>query len=407
MKKARRDGRRVSLCLLLIVTACRSIPGGTLVSGVLPIGSGSGRITQHELRDALVQYASRCEATIVAAADTIAAGTKDPLVQRRALRWKLGVIPVMNQAAFLPEPEDAYVAMLTIATSLRDYLSTGAGAQVLGDQQSLAVDASNDLVDAAVALGERFLSEKEIARVTGEVEALVRSRPIRGEFVAEQIQRLVTTTETSAVFDWVTAIPLSPFRALQGVDQGAQAIREFNDTALEFSRIVATMPRLVRWNLSALLDEAERTGQSLGPLADSLERTAAAVGAAGTAWGALVAELSKPPADAKQPSRPFDIREWEQTAARIGTAATELRTLVDSLHTLAGSDALGPPLAEIDRRAERIEASSRSLVDLAAWRGLELILAFFVLLFVYRRVEAWLARRSTDTLRGPIPRDRA
>jgi hypothetical protein len=45
-------------------------------------------------------------------------------------------------------------------------------------------------------------------------------------------------------------------------------------------------------------------------------------------------------------------------------------------------------------------------VDLAAWRALQLILVFFVLLFAYRRVEGWLARRSADTLRAPQPRDR-
>ena len=119
---------------------------------------------------------------------------------------------------------------------------------------------------------------------------------------------------------------MSPFRALQGVDEGAQAIREFNDTAMEMTRIVAGMPRLIRWNLELLafdlgqqgdiagglenfdslarsaeslsqtaqelpetlrelLAEAERSGQSLGPLSQSLERTAAAVAAAGHCVG--------------------------------------------------------------------------------------------------------------------------
>ena len=245
----------------------------------------------------------------------------------------------------------------------------------------------------------------------------------------------------------MTEIPLSPFRALQGVDQGAQAIREFNETAQEISRIVSSMPLLIRWNLELLafelgqqgdiasglenfdslarsaeslsqtaqalpeslrelLAEADRTGQSLGPLSQSLERTAAAVAAAGNAWGGLVAELSKPPADPSKPSRPFDIREWEQTAVQVSSAAAELRTLLDSLEEFAGSDVLGSPLAELAARAESVEASSRSLVNLAALRGLQLILAFFVLLFVYRRIEGWLARRAVDTLRPTVPRDR-
>ena len=122
---------------------------------------------------------------------------QDPLIQRRALRWKLGLTPVVNQAAFLSEPEAAYVAMLTVATSMHDFLTTGGGAEAFGEQQKLAVDASTELLAAAVELGDRFLSKKELARVTQEVETLVRAQPMRGEFVAEKVQSLVTAAEAT------------------------------------------------------------------------------------------------------------------------------------------------------------------------------------------------------------------
>ena len=282
-----------------------------------------------------MQYASRFEATIVATADTIAAGTKDPVIQRRTLRWKLGVTPVVNQAAFMTEPEAAYVAMLTVATSMHEFLThRRRHARPSASSRSSRSTRARSCSRAAIELGDRFLDEKELARVTADVEALVRAQPIRGEFVAEQVQSLVTASESSPIFDWVTAIPLSPFRALQGVDQGAQAIREFNDTAMEMSpdRRLDAAPdplepgaararrhpagrhrgELESFNalarsaeslsqtaqslpesLRELLDEAERTGQSLGPLSQSLERSATAVAAAGTAWGGLVAQLEQ------------------------------------------------------------------------------------------------------------------
>ncbi len=436
-----RSGRKrphqlaIVLPVLLLLGACAAIPGSRHISGLMMgEGSRSGRITQQELREGLLQYASRFEATVIATADTIAAGTRDPLVQRRALRWKVGIAPLVNQAAFAGEPEAAFVAVLTLATSLHHYLTVGGGTVLFEENQALAVEASEELLAAAVELGQRFLTERELARVRQDVDELVATRPMRGEFVAEQIQSLVTATESSGTFAWVTDIPLSPFRALRGVDQGAQAIREFNQTAQEMSRIVSGMPRLVRWNLELLafdiaqqgsaatslenldalarsaesisqtaqalpeslrelLAEAERTGQSLGPLSESLERTAAAMATAGTAWGGLAAQLSKPPADPSRPARPFDVREWEQAAAQVTSAATEVRTLLESAQTIAGSDDLARPLADLTQRIERVEASSRSLVNLAALRGLQLILAFFALLFVYRRVEGWLARR--------------
>ncbi len=438
----------IALTVLWLASGCASLPGGRFVAGVLTGESLTpGRITQEELRDALIQYASRFEATVIATADTIAAGTQDPVVQRRALRWKLGVTPVANQAAFLSEPEAAYVALLTLATSMRDFLAPGGGgAQIFGEQQQLAVDASQELLTAAVELGDRFLSKRELARVTQDVEKLVAARPMRGEFVAERIQSLVMSTEASGMFDWVTEIPMSPFRALRGVDEGAQAIREFNETAQEMTRTAAAMPNLIRWNLELLafdlarqgeiaaglrnfdslassaeqlsataqalpgtlhelLAEAERTGQSLEPLSASLERSATAVAAAGAAWNGLFEEFRKPPADPSNPGRPFDIREWEQTAVQISTAAVELRALLDSVQTVAGSDTLDPPIARLQAQVDRVEIGSRSLVNLAAWRGLQLILVFFVLLFLYRRIEVWLARRRADTLRSPLPRD--
>jgi hypothetical protein len=437
----------IALMLLWLASACASLPGGRYVAGVMRGEGGGGRITQQELREALVEYASRFEATVISTADTISAGTSDPTIERRALRWKMGVTPVVNQAAFLAEPEASYVAMLTVATSMHDFLTTGGGVDAFGDQQQLAVDASTDLLAAAVELGDRFLTKKQLARVTSEVETQVRKQPFRGEFVAEQVQSLAAETAASPIFDWVTAIPLSPFRALQGVDEGAQAIREFNETALQFSRTVAGMPRLIRWNLELLaldvsqqgdigaslqnfdalarsaesisltaaalpetlrelLAEAERTGQTLEPLSASLERSATAVATAGAAWGGLVEELRKEPADPAERGRPFDIREWEQTAVRVTSAAVELRALLDSMQTVATADTLDPPMARLQAQVDRVEAGSRSLVNLAAWRGLQLILVFFVLLFLYRRVEVWLARRAADTLRPPLPRDR-
>lgn len=425
----------VALVAVGLLGACGSIPGAPLVSSLADQTIYKGRITEEELREALLQFASRFESTLIATANTIAAGTTDVAIQRRTLRWKLGMTPAITEAAFQSEPEAAYVALLTLATSLDEYLRTGSGRNVFEDQQSIATDASGELLAAAIDVGNRFLDAKQLERVTREVEALVREQPIRGEFVAEKAQSLVNASATSPIIDWVTAIPMSPFRALQGVDHGAQAIHEFNDTAKQMARVADSMPRMMRWNLQLLaldlsqqgnieasvesfgtlaesaeslsrtaeslptmlhelLSEAERTGRGLEPLAGSLERSATAVAEAGEAWRGLVAELSKPPADPSKPSRPFDIREWQQTAAEVQSAAAELRGLLDSAGALAGSDALAGSLAELADRVERIEAGSQALVDRAAWRVLQLMLAFFGLLFAYRFAAHALDARS-------------
>jgi hypothetical protein len=68
--------------------------------------------------------------------------------------------------------------------------------------------------------------------------------------------------------------------------------------------------------------------------------------------------------------------------------------LLEATRTLAGSQELPAALDALTGRVEQVEARSRSLVDLAALRGLQLIGVFFVLLFLYRRLEGWLSRRA-------------
>lgn len=62
-----------ALFMLLVASACSSLPGGQHVADTVAGGGlGWGRITQEQLRDALVQYASRFEGWLARrAADTL------------------------------------------------------------------------------------------------------------------------------------------------------------------------------------------------------------------------------------------------------------------------------------------------------------------------------------------------
>jgi Rad3-related DNA helicase len=81
----------------------------------------------------------------------------------------------------------------------------------------------------------------------------------------------------------VLKIPMTPFRAMEGVDRTASAIHQFSDTAGRFSDVVAELPESSRWQLQLLLFDLEETGMtksflnSLSRLSESsvrLEKTA-------------------------------------------------------------------------------------------------------------------------------------
>ncbi len=432
------------VCLLGLSGGCASIPGFSGLWNLLPFTNGrSSGFTQEDLRADVSSYAARFAAGVVSAAEEVTSGTTDPEIRRRALLWKVRITPLIESAELLGDPEQSYVALYALALGQRDYLESGAGRDIFGASQDVAVKAAQAIVDDGVAIGRRFLTPEQMARLTQETEAVVALHPIRGIFVPENVQAVVSATAPGGQFDWIVNYPLAPFRAVEGVESGARAIREFNVTAQRFSQIVATMPQRLRWQAELLafemeqrptvettrralesmaasavefrriadrlpaelraelvalveqidrtqpglrttltearstLVEARSTAEQLGPVTSALERTATEAQRAGVAWAGLVAELRAPsPADpGAAPARPFDITEYERTAASLATAAVELRGLV------------------ADARAMGMEAS---ILDLAAWRALQLLVAFFVLLFVYRRIEGAFARR-----RGP------
>jgi len=53
---------------------------------------------------------------------------------------------------------------------------------------------------------------------------------------------------------------MAPFRAIAGVESGAQAIHEFNNTAAQFTTIVDQLPQRLRWQMELLSYDLQETG---------------------------------------------------------------------------------------------------------------------------------------------------
>jgi hypothetical protein len=224
------------------------------------------------------------------------------------------------------------------------------------------------------------------------------------------------------------------------VGSGAEAIHDFNETALRLSQIVESLPQQMRWQTELLLYNAETRestitalaamesfaesasqlaavaerlpvdleavlGNSQGALAEAnrtlltareliepLRATAEQVVLAGNSWGAVLQSDGEPDPDA----RPFDIREYEAAARGIGEAAAELSGLATQIAVLVETQRLESTLSGVDSAVSRVESGGRGVVDHAAWRGLQLLLAFFALLLVYRLVGTVLPRSAGD-----------
>jgi hypothetical protein len=383
-------------------------------------------LSQEELSDELNAYATRFSGLVSTAAEEISLASDSPTIRRRSLLWGLRLNPAVREASLQPNPRAGYLRALTIVVMMRRYLTTGDGRALFGESQPIAVAVAETLEKDALAIGERFLTPAELAGVRQEVDQLAERFPIQGtQFSLVRARQAVQAVPTSHAFSSVMSLPLAPFRALRGVDTGAAAVRDFNQTARRFSSIVAALPEELRGEIQLLLYDAEelrtiQQGLAAFELAAAsadraslameqlpgelratldqqlralLEQSQGAIGEASQAV-AQARELAVPlqatatqlreasaswreilgphdPAPRGPDERPFDVREWEGAARAIGTSAAELRALAVELQGFSGSAGL----------------------DRLFWRAVALLVLFFALLLAYRVLVARLARR--------------
>jgi len=416
--RGRAGGGAAALSLLLLLAGCASFH--------LPF-TGQDGFSQDDLRSELTSYVGTFGAGIRSASEDIADATRDLTVRRRTVLWRLRMIPAMQNVAFRDvSAQEAYALVLTLATMQRQYLADGDGRDLFGPQQPIATSVAHDLELRVLDIGSQFLTREQLERVAHETDALARRYPIRGrDFSFQQAIGAAQHVSESSSLGWLITLPLSPFRALQGVDTGAQAIRDFNQTAREFAQIVSALPDQLRLEIELVLYDVEDRDTVVRGLAafESLAQSAAAAseavnrlpddlrGALGDSkdvLGKAAATVEQarglmPPLDSasqslrdasadwlsligtradrdKDTSPPFDIRDWQNTAQQIGTSAAELRGLANDLRALGGGDSLA------------------AAVDRAFWRGIELIAAFFAALLVYRALASRITR-----VPGPPP----
>lgn len=423
--------------LLSALAGCASSP---IHAPLLGLGGPARGFSQEQLADDLNAFASVFAGLVSTAAEEIAAGTDDPTIRRRALLFGLRLNPAVQDAAFASNPREGYVRVLTITVMLRYYLTTGDGRSLFGDAQQLAVSTAETLEADAYAIGARFLTPSALRDVRGEVARLAERYPIQGtQFSLVRASQATQAVSSQGALYSVISLPLAPFRALQGVDTGAAAIRDFNQTARRIGTIAASLPGELRGEMQLLLFDLEelravRQGlaafelaaasgeraslameqlpddlratldvevrallaESQRPIAQAADAVAQAAGMAGplqeTATqlreaSALWREILGPndPTPRGPDERGFDVLEWEASARTVGATAVELRELATELQRLS---------------TELQGFSGSAVLDRLFWRAVALLAVFFGLLLAYRVLAARLARRAPETTGG-------
>jgi hypothetical protein len=424
MKRSRR-----LLGVSVVAAGLAAWPGCASLPFQMPFAAEGevARISEEELSREIENYASRFSALVSTAGEEISLAAGSPTIRRRSLLWGMRINPAVQEAALRPNPRAGYVRALTVSVMMRRYLTTGDGRDLFGTSQPIAVAVAETLEADALAIGGMFLMPAELERARRDVDQIAERFPIQGtQFSMVHSRKAAEAVRGSSVLNDVITLPLAPFRALQSVDVGAAAVRDFNQTARRFSNIVAQLPEVLRGEMRLLLFDAEELGtvqqglmafeqaaasaeraslaleqapaalratldqearalleQSQGTieqasralaqareLALPLQETARELREASASWHEILGPHDPTPRGPDE--RSFDIREWEAAARAIGTSAVELRALAAELRGLSGAGGL----------------------DGLLWRAAALLALFFALLLAYRVVAARAARRS-------------
>jgi len=321
--KLRRLLRRAWLApgLGLLAAGCATVPERS--AGLASIEDAAVTSTQLQLR--VYETGRRLGSAIEATADSVAALTEDPDLQRRALLWKTSSIPLVQEASLRNEPLVAVVDLWAFTVQQADYFQDGDGSDAFGPLQPVVLAAADAMVADARRTAGRTVSSGEVPPES--VRALhdwAASHPIRGA----EMRR-----ESLLASDWsiLGLHESSLFGTVASVDRSLLTVSH------RLGYINEGLMKQVRWNAELMADDA-----LAAPRVDTLL-------SALTATTAAMADLLRDaPSTLDRVMEDLSARKRAEMAAldrqRVETLAALERQRVETLAALA------------DERAAALEA---------------------------------------------------
>lgn len=169
---------------------------------------------------------------------------------------KIRAARACRNAAFQSSPLAGYVDTLALCVQMRVLVKSPDAANILGGDLSEFVTLTDNLEREILALGNQFIEPAAMDALHANLEAFAKEHPIG-------TSRPITPpsanfTASLPGLGWLLDLPLAPFHALQGVDQTAQAVTDFNGVADGFSRTLAYLPLELAWETQLLVLQTRR-----------------------------------------------------------------------------------------------------------------------------------------------------
>lgn len=164
----------ISLFIFLIPVGCTGV---STESNMMKDLEGV-KMTSVELRILLNEFGKFFSETTEEAADEIINKTNDAQIRNNALQWKINVIPKAMESLVILDPVAAGIDLYALSIQMNQFFTIGKGKELFGNQQFIAIRASDNILDEIRDLTDRFRSPQNRIKTEQQLQEWAKENPI-------------------------------------------------------------------------------------------------------------------------------------------------------------------------------------------------------------------------------------
>ncbi|MEO2093804.1 MAG: hypothetical protein ABGY71_07045 [bacterium] len=220
-------------------------------------------------------YARDFSSVVEVASNRIVARTDDPDLQRRAMVWKMQVIPLAQSFLVVDDPRLAFVDLWSLTEKIRVGSESDELRSLLDLDLTELEEEMGQLNRQMRRIGSTFLTEEQVAETEASIEAFAMDSQIGERFFA--YNRSGSDVNLGSFLGSLVTTPLSALNPFSGVSETAVAIHDVAGSADLIRDVVVNTPDELRWQSELVMHdfrnspELQRTLTSL----ESMTKTSA------------------------------------------------------------------------------------------------------------------------------------
>lgn len=210
-------------------------------------------------------------AVVERTSNSIVAEYDDPGIQRRAMVWKMRIIPLAQSYLVVDDPRIAFVDLWSLTEQIRLGATTDETLTEFGPNARILEEDMAQLKNQIRRIGGTFLTETQVIETEASIDAFAEESEIGERFFA--YHRADPDAVLGSFLTGMVSTPLSALNPFSGVSETAVAIHDVAGSADLIRDVVVNTPGELRWQSELVIHDFRNSPELQRTLA-SLENVA-------------------------------------------------------------------------------------------------------------------------------------